>query len=393
MRFTYPQKLISLLLFSMILLNYLDRVILSLLSPVIRAEFHLTPMDYAMAVNAFLLAYGIMYLGSGLVLDRTGSRRGLTLFVGLWSAACVLHAAITGFASLVAYRFLLGAFEPGGWTGAVKTVSERFHPAQRGLAAGIFTSGAGIGSVIAPPLVVWLSLHYGWRSAFLLSGLAGFLWLPVWWMATRGHQAAPRTATNFPALRKPRALAYVATRFFGDTTGYFFLFWLPEYLITSKGFTLAQVGALAWIPFLWNDLGALAGGALSGHLIERQRQPLEARKMAMSLAALIVLIGAAFQNASGTAGVLLSVSICTFGVGVWAANMHAVPADGFAAGEVATVHGLAGSAGAIGGILFNTLVGHFSASGNYFVVFLVLVLLQPLGVAALWLWLPDKRVE
>lgn len=391
---TRQQWTIAILLFFMILLNYLDRVVLSLLSPVIREEFHLTQMDYAVAVNAFLIAYGIMYLGSGLVLDRTGSRRGLGLFVGLWSAACVLHAAITGFYSLVAYRFLLGVFEPGGWTGAVKTVSERFAPSQRSFAAGIFTSGAGIGSLIAPPLVVWLSLHYGWRSAFLLAGAAGLLWLPLWAAATKGTPqavSAARPTAPWKLLTRPRSLAYVATRFFGDTTGYFFLFWLPEYLVTSKGFTLQDVGALAWIPFLWNDLGALAGGYASGRLVQWRQRPIEARKIMMSVAAVFVLAGSLFQSASGVVAVLVAVSLCTFGVGVWAANMHAVAADGFPPGEVATVHGLAGSIGAIGGIAFNTLVGRLSMSGDYFFAFLILVLLQPLGVGALWLWLPDEK--
>ena len=393
--FSRQQWGIALLLFFMILLNYLDRVVLSLLSPVIRAEFNLTQMDYAVAVNAFLVAYGVMYLGSGLVLDRTGSRKGLSLFVGIWSVVCALHAAIAGFYSLVAYRFLLGVFEPGGWTGAVKTVSERFAPAQRSLAAGIFTSGAGIGSVIAPPLVVWLSLHYGWRSAFLIAGVSGLLWLPLWSLVTRDPQ---RTAVPTPVpirtllprlLRDHRSLAYVATRFFGDTTGYFFLFWLPEYLVTSKGFTLKEVGALAWIPFLWNDFGALAGGYASGRLVQWRQRPIESRKIMMSVAALFVLAGSSLQSASGVLGVLLSVSLCTFGVGIWAGNMHAVAADGFPQSEVATVHGLAGSVGAVGGILFNTLVGHLSMSGDYFFAFLVLVALQPLGVGALWLWLPD----
>ena len=393
--FSRQQWGIALLLFFMILLNYLDSVVLSLLSPVKRAEFNLTQMDYAVAVNAFLVAYGVMYLGSGLVLDRTGSRKGLSLFVGIWSVVCALHAAIAGFYSLVAYRFLLGVFEPGGWTGAVKTVSERFAPAQRSLAAGIFTSGAGVGSVIAPPLVVWLSLHYGWRSAFLIAGVSGLLWLPLWSLVTRDPQRAA-VPTPVPIrtllprlLRDPRSLAYVATRFFGDTTGYFFLFWLPEYLVTSKGFTFKEVGALAWIPFLWNDFGALAGGYASGRLVQWRQRPIESRKIMMSVAALFVLAGSSLQSASGVLGVLLSVSLCTFGVGIWAGNMHAVAADGFPQSEVATVHGLAGSVGAVGGILFNTLVGHLSMSGDYFFAFLVLVTLQPLGVGALWLWLPD----
>lgn len=382
----------------MIVLNYLDRVVLSLVSPILRKEFNLTQMDYAVAINAFLIAYGVMYLGSGLVLDRIGSRAGLGYFVTFWSLACVLHAAISGFYSMVAYRFLLGICEPGGWTGAVKTVSERFSPAQRSLAAGIFTSGASIGSLIAPPLVVWLSLHYGWRSAFFLAGVAGLIWLPLWLLATRASEQTTGVERPLPmrqvlprVLRDPRCLAYVATRFFGDTTGYFFLFWLPEYLVTSKGFTLMSVGALAWIPFLWNDLGALSGGYVSGRLVQLRQRPIQARKLMMSAAAVFVLAGTLLQSASGIAGILLSVSLCTFGVGIWSSNLHAVAADGFAPTEVATVHGLAGSAGAIGGILFNTLVGHLSMSGDYFFAFCVLVTLQPLGVTALWIWLPERE--
>lgn len=396
--FSRRQWAVAILLFFMILLNYLDRVVLSLVSPILRKEFNLTQMDYAVAINAFLIAYGLMYLGSGLVLDRVGSRAGLGYFVGFWSLACMMHAAIAGFYSLVTYRFLLGIFEPGGWTGAVKTVSERFAPAQRSLAAGVFTSGAGIGSVIAPPLVVWLSLHYGWRSAFLIAGLAGLVWLPLWLLATGesrrlsdGERPLPFRRVLPRVLRDSRCLAYAATRFLGDTTGYFFLFWLPEYLVTSKGFTLATVGTLAWIPFLWNDIGALSGGYVSGRLVQLGRKPIQARKLMMSVAALFVLAGTLFQTASGVIGILLSVSLCTFGVGIWASNLHSVAADGFPPTEVATVHGLAGSAGAVGGILFNTLVGHLSMSGDYFLAFCVLVTLQPLGVAALWIWMPDRE--
>jgi ACS family hexuronate transporter-like MFS transporter len=396
--FSRRQWVVAILLFFMILLNYLDRVVLALVSPILRKEFNLTQMDYAVAINAFLIAYGLMYLGSGLVLDRIGSRAGLAYFVGFWSLACMMHAAISGFYSLVSYRFLLGIFEPGGWTGAVKTVSERYAPVQRSLAAGIFTSGAGIGSLIAPPLVVWLSLHYGWRSAFLIAGFAGAVWLPLWLLATgdsrrmtEGERPPPMRQVLPRVLRDPRCLAYAATRFFGDTTGYFFLFWLPEYLVTAKGFTLGAVGALAWIPFLWNDIGALWGGYASGRLVQSRQKPVQARKLMMSLAAVFVLAGTLLQTASGVIGILLSVSLCTFGVGIWSSNLHSVAADGFAPTEVATVHGLAGSAGAVGGILFNTLVGHLSMSGDYFLAFCVLVTLQPLGVAALWIWMPDRK--
>ena len=396
---TPQQTLIAVLLFLMIVLNYLDRQILSVLAPVMRREIGLTQADYAFAVNAFLLAYALMYAGSGLILDRIGSRRGLAIFVTLWSVASGLHAAIWGFAGLVIFRFLLGLAEPGGWTGAAKTVSERFTSAQRGLASGIFTTGAGIGAVIAPPLIVFLSLKYGWRSAFLLASVAGLLWVPFWLYATRNHPevspiqdsgAMSGVKQGLSNLANKRVLSYILTRFFGDSSGYFFLFWLPEYLMTSKNFTFTMLGTLGWIPFFWNDVGALLGGYTSSWLVQRGQQPLFSRKVMMTSAAALVALGTLFQAASSHFWILLSLSLSNFGVGIWAGNLHAVPADGFPVRMVATVHGLAGSAGAVGGILFNTLVGYYSTRGNYPVVFLLLALLQPLGLVGLWLWLQDS---
>ncbi|HEU0007546.1 MAG TPA: MFS transporter [Terriglobia bacterium] len=393
------QTLIAFLLFLMIVLNYLDRQILSVLAPVMRKEIGLTQTDYAFAVNSFLLAYAFMYAGSGLILDRVGSRKGLAIFVALWSVASGLHAAVRGLAGLLSFRFLLGLAEPGGWTGAAKTVSERFTAAQRGLASGIFTTGAGIGAVIAPPLIVFLSLKYGWRSAFLLVSMAGLFWVPFWLYATRNHYDVSAVQNSgetwsfrqrLSHLANKRVLAYVLTRFFGDSSGYFFLFWLPEYLMTSKNFTFTMLGTLGWIPFFWNDAGALIGGYASSWLVQRGRQPLFSRKVLMTSAAMLVALGTLFQAASSHFWILLSLSLSNFGVGIWAGNLHAVPADGFPLRMVATVHGLAGSAGAVGGILFNTLVGYFSTRGNYPAVFLLLALLQPLGLGGLWLWLQDS---
>ena len=269
---------IAALLFLMILLNYLDRVVLSIVSPVMRQELALTPADYALALNAFLAAYGVMYFGSGIIVDRIGSRLGLAVFVAIWSVASGLHALSAGLGSLMLFRFLLGLAEPGGWTGAVKAVSERFTAEQRGLATGIFTAGAGVGALLAPPLVVFLMLRFGWRAAFWLTAATGLLWIPLWWRASRAlsGSGAPRTAglRYLPqVLRDRRARAYVLTRFFGDTTGYFFLFWLPEYLVNSKHFSLLAVGALAWIPFGWQDFGSVAGGWVPGGWLPAARFP------------------------------------------------------------------------------------------------------------------------
>jgi ACS family hexuronate transporter-like MFS transporter len=194
-----------------------------------------------------------------------------------------------------------------------------------------------------------------------------------------------------PLLHDKRALAYVLARFFGDSSGYFFLFWIPEYLVSTKNFSFAMLGTLGWIPFLANDLGPLTGGYLSGLLVQAGRPPLFSRKLIMTLGSILVAIGALSQSASQIWIVLLFLSISTFGVGVYAGNLHAVPADAFPFKSVATIYGLAGSAGALGGILFNSLVGYFSSQGDYFVVFVVLVLLEPLAVAALWMWMRDAK--
>ena len=396
--FNREQILVAALLFLMILLNYLDRQILSVLAPVMRKELGLSQMDYATAVNAFLLAYAFMYAGSGLVLDRIGSRRGLAIFVTLWSVASALHATVGGLAGLLVFRFLLGVAEPGGWTGAVKSVAERFTATQRGLASGIFTSGAGVGALIAPPLIVFLSLRYGWRFAFLVVSAAGLAWVPLWLEATRRTLTAPQRQTRGIAellspLGDRRVLPFVATRFFGDSSAYFFLFWLPEYLVTTKNFSFRMLGAVGWIPFLWSDIGAVAGGYLSGRLVQAGRSPLLSRKVMMTVAPVLVALGVLLQTFSSGWAFIVSLSLATFGVGIWSGNLHSVPADAYPARMVATVHGLAGSAGSVGGILFNTLVGYFSARGNYSVIFLVLVLLEPLGVLPLWLWLREGKLH
>lgn len=402
MRFSPRQRAIVSLLFAVALLNYIDRQVLSVLVPVMKEKIGLTTEQYAWLVNAFLLAYGIMYTGSGLVLDRVGARVGLAAFVAIWSIVSGLHAAATGFISLLVLRFLLGLAEPGGWTGAIKTVSEKFNPVQRGLAAGIFASGASVATLIAPPVVVFMSIHWGWRMAFIVPALAGLLWLPFWWKAAREESNTTAESARQPgfgetlqALGDRRVFGYVLARFFGDSSGYFLLFWIPEYLSSMKGFSFAMLGKLGWFPFLCNDVGPLTGGYLSSKLVQAGIQPVTARKLVMSGAPLLVAVGALSVSATHTWAILGQLGVAAFGVGVWAGNLHALPADAFPREKVATVYGLAGSAGAIGGIIFNYLVGYFTAKSNYAAIFAMLLLVQPLGAAGMWLFLkpPNQNPE
>lgn len=391
-RFTRRQSGVAALLFTMLLLNYLDRQVLSIVFTQMKADLGLDQSQYTVAVNAFLLAYGFMYFGSGLILDRTGARVGVAIFVALWSLVSALHGLVGGFVSLVVLRFLLGVTEPGGFTGAVKTVSERFTAAQRGLATGIFTSGAGIGALIAPPALVFLTLHFGWRSAFVISGLLGFLWLPFWWKLLDAPPEQSPAERNQPKVspwslfRNKYALSFAATRFFGDSTGYFLMFWLPQHLMENKQFSFVMLGMVGWIPYLVKDFGAIAGGYWSSRMVEAGQQAVYSRKFVMSIASLFVMAGALLESQNAPLMVFLCLVLTSFGMGLWSGNFHNIPADAFPPRMVASVHGLAGSFGAIGGIVFNTLVGGFMASGQSWAIFLTLALLMPLGVLPLWLF-------
>jgi ACS family hexuronate transporter-like MFS transporter len=298
--------------------------------------------------------------------------------MAFWSLASGLHAIARGFVELVVFRFLLGLAEPGGWTGAVKVASERFGAAQRGLVTGLFSAGATVGAVIAVPLTVFVSLHYGWRSAFLGPAIVGLLWIPLWLRVIgppRQAQQLARVRTGLSMdrllslVRDRRVLGFTICRFFCDSSAYFFLFWIPEYLVSSKGFSFAMLGALGWIPFCSANIGALLGGYASGRLLQSGLSPLLARKLTMTVASGLVTLGILSHLSVSAAAIILALSASAFGVGVWSGNLHAVAVDGFPNNIVATVHGVGGSAGAVGGILFNTLIGHFSATRNHLAVF------------------------
>ncbi len=175
------RTLLGVLLCTSTLLNYLDRLAIGIVSVEIRTEFHMTPQDYGNVLSLFFVAYTVMYAGSGWVLDRLGTRHGFALFIAAWSAAQMLHGFAQGIATLAACRFLLGLAEPGAWPAAAKAVAEWMPPPRRALFMGIFNSGTALGSAAAPVLVATITMRYGWRSAFVVTGLLGLVWLAAWW--------------------------------------------------------------------------------------------------------------------------------------------------------------------------------------------------------------------
>ena len=264
MKLSHLRWIVAALLFLSTAINYADRLTLSIVSRIVRGELRLSEQDYSYVLTAFMIAYAIMYAGSGIVLDRLGTRRGFAVFMFAWSGAQMFHGLVSGIWSLGAARFLLGLAEPGAWPAAAKAIAEWFPARQRALAMGIFNAGSSFGSALAPPMVALVTHLWGWRAAFLATGAFGLVWLLLWLLfydsprRSRWLKAgeAPRTrqpcrgarVSSRPDWRRiiTRRECYtlILARFFTDPVIYFVIFWLPEYLGKERGFNLAEIGPL-----------------------------------------------------------------------------------------------------------------------------------------------------
>jgi MFS transporter, ACS family, hexuronate transporter len=356
------------------LVNYLDRQTLSVIAPGLKQQFQMTDETYGLILSAFMLAYTVMNGVSGAVIDRIGTRAGYGLCMAWWSTAGMLHALAVGPWTLGLFRFLLGAGEAGNWPAAVKVVSEWFPPRERALASGIFNSGAALGALVAPPLVAWLVITWSWQVAFVVVGVSGYLWLAVWWSIYRTpahvrREVEARPAAPWRLLRTRFVSVLTLSKIFVDPVWYFYIFWIPKYLSSVHGFTLAQIGKTAWIPFLAADIGNIAGGAFSQWLI-RLGVPLpKARKLAVAVFALLMTSAIPVVFTGNAAGAIAWVSVATFGYAGYNANSLAFPADVFPRNMVGSIWGLASMGAGFGGMLFSWLSGAVIDRYGYFPVF------------------------
>jgi ACS family hexuronate transporter-like MFS transporter len=407
------------LIFLATLINYIDRLTISVLAPAITRDLGLTNTEFGGIITWFLLAYTISQGLSGKLYDRVGTKRGFVCSITLWSVAAMAHAFARGLASLSVFRFVLGLGEAGNWPGAAKTVAEWFPVRERALGMAVFNSGAAIGSVVAPPLIVWLSLTYGWQTTFIVTGGLGFAWLALWllfyqtperhrWLGEQerrlireGQQEDDDTQT--PAAGQPVSLgwrellryrevwAIILSRFLTDPVWWLYISWLPKYLADARGFSLVKIGLFAWVPYVAADAGSLSGGWLSGYLIGRGWSVNRARKVVILIAALLMPAGifAAFAQDAMVALVLIGVVL--FGFQVWINNVQTLPSDLFPGGAVASVAGLGGTGAGIGSMIFilgtGWVVDHFS----YTPVLVAAGLLAPFGT--LMLFALSGRIE
>jgi ACS family hexuronate transporter-like MFS transporter len=372
-------------------LNYLDRQTLSVLASTIQRELHLTDVQYSYVTSSFLASYTVMYAVSGRVIDAVGVRRGLMLFVSAWSVANMLHAFARSLGGLAFFRVLLGASEPGNFPAGVRAASEWFPLRERALAVGIFNSGTAIGGALAAPIVSAIALAWGWRSAFVVTGALGFVWVAVWARSYEHPERHPGVADAERALIAagrppastvsapvgiPRLLAMPETwgcmmpRILLDPVTYFLIFWIPKYLQEVRGFSLADLGKYAWIPFAALAVGNIVGGATPRSLVGRGWSVDRARKTTMlSVSCGIAVCFLLIAKAGSPAVALLLISAVMFGHGAW--GNITLPAEVFPSHLVGTVTGLGGALGGAVGVVTQLEIGRVVQTISYTPLFVV----------------------
>ena len=385
-------------------LNYLDRQTLSVLIGTIKEELHLTNASYG-TINAwFLVSYGVMYAVSGRIVDYIGTRRGFIFFVSGWSIANMLHVLAASVGQFSFFRFLLGIFEPGSFTGGVKAVGEWFPMRDRALAIGIFNAGTALGSVAAAPIVSVIAVHWGWKAAFFTTGTLGFVWLVPWILFFKQPASHPllsdeergiilggnsdKPGKTLPPrlgqlLRMRETWGCILVRAFTDPISYFLLFWIPIYFQKQYHFDLQKIGMFLWIPYAAAALGNLCGGIIPRILIGRGWDLDRARKGTMTLMTAMLLVCLYSVTRAGNPNVALCLVACmTFCHGGW--SNITLPAEVFPQNAIATVTGLGGALGSWMGALAMLTTGRVVDAYGFTPVFIACAVLYPTALLTVY---------
>jgi ACS family hexuronate transporter-like MFS transporter len=383
----YRWRIVALLFFATTI-NYIDRQVLGILAPQLQDELGWSESDYGMIIAAFQAAYALGLLTTGRLLDRIGTRLGYSIAIALWSLAGMVHALARSAMSFAVARFALGFGESANFPAAVKTVAEWFPKKERALATGLFNSGSNIGAIIAPLLVPWIALNYGWPWAFIVTGALGFFWLIFWipiYRKPEQHkslreteldhilQDGRETATKVPWKKifpHRQTLGISLSLFLTAPIWWFFLYWLPKFLNTNHGIDLSNIGLPLIIIYVISDGGAIFGGWISSHMVKNGIEPIKARKRSILILAFMVLpiFFAAFTSNLWIAVGLIAVA--AFAHQGYASNIFTIISDIFPKNAVGSMVGLSLFAGSIGGVLFASAVGFIlEITGNYYVIF------------------------
>jgi ACS family hexuronate transporter-like MFS transporter len=383
--------MICALLFFATTINYIDRQIIGILKPTLQVELGWSESDYGTIVFWFQAAYAIGLLACGPLIDRIGSRAGYAGAIAVWSVAAMAHALFRTAGGFALARFALGLGEAANFPAAIKSVAEWFPRKERALAAGILNAGANVGAIATPIVVPVLAINYGWRAAFIVTGLLGFIWLVAWlWFYRppadhRSVSAAELAYINSdapPAAEEVRipwsglfryrgTWAFVTAKFLTDPVWYLFLFWLPDFFARRHGLDLKTFGPPLIAVYLLADVGSIGGGWLSSSLIKRGFSVNAARKLALLACAVCVTpIIFASTVTSLTAAVAI-IGLAAAAHQGWSSNLYTMVSDTFPRRSVASVMGIGSAAGAVGGMIMAKYVGHvLDTVGSYLPVFL-----------------------
>jgi ACS family hexuronate transporter-like MFS transporter len=382
--------LICALLFFATTINYVDRAVLGVLAPTLRAELHWTDQHYGNINAAFTLAYAIGFLFAGWFIDRVGTRVGYTVYLVIWSLAAAGHAFAKSAWGFGIARFGLGIGESGNFPAAIKTVAEWFPKKERALATGIFNGGSNVGAVLAPALVPWIALHWHWQAAFIITGLSGLVWVVFWWplyhrpahhpRLTPAERAFIESDPPDPQVKIPwltllgfrQTWAFAIGKFLTDSVWWFYLFWFPLFMADRFGVDLKTIGLPMITVYLLADVGSVAGGWLSSKLLKIGWTPNAARKTAMLICALCILPVAMAPRVEGQWMAVWLVGIAAAAHQGFSANIFTLTSDMFPRHAVGSVVGIGGFAGAMGGFFMNLGAGWLKQNqGSYVTMFTI----------------------
>lgn len=396
------------LLFLATTINYVDRQIIGILKPTLQSELGWSEIDYGNIVFWFQAAYAIGLLACGPLIDRVGARLGYAGAIAIWSFAAMLHAFVRTPFGFAGARFVLGLGEAANFPAAIKSVAEWFPRHERALAAGILNAGANVGAIATPIVVPLLTIHYGWEAAFIMTGLLGFLWLLAWLFFYRNPADHPRVSPSelayieADAAVEPRehvpwrrlfaqrpTLAFATAKFLTDPVWYLFLFWLPDFFARQYQLDLKTFGPPLIAVYLLADAGSIGGGWLSSALMKRGLSVNAARKIALLACALCVVPIVFASGISNLWGAVAILGLAAAAHQGWSSNLYAVVSDSAPRKSIASVMGIGGAAGAIGGMIMAQYVGRALESfGSYWPIFLWASSAYLIALAILHLLLP-----
>ncbi len=375
--------------------NLIDRQVLSVLAPVIRDQMRLSSTQYSYIVFSFLLGMTLFQVPAGILLDRRGVRLGLPLLMLFWSVANALHASARSVPQFCTFRFLLGAGECGNYSAGIKVISRLFPPSQRALAGGIFNSGTLLGSFLAPPLVVSVSLHFSWHAGFLLPSLLGLFWIVPWLIFYRPAEEVSSRDSQPPRLlalfRLRQVWGMVLMRLLGGPVIHFYWYWLPEYLKHARHFSMERIAVLAGVPFFFAGAGNLVGGWFSGHLMRHGWSADSSRKLTFFLSCSMCLTSMLVPLVSGEWVPIALISLATFGESVYTAAYIGTITDLFSERVLASLSGATGAGEGIVNMVLMLATGIVVDRFGYLPVFLAAGLMPMMGFLVLMLMI--RRVE